>query len=141
MEFVILICSLFSAGLGTVVGYAIGFYNHISKQTSEDNCIQIQTEEILLDAKTNKEIADITSSADDSPKNKIFAELTKKINAAAQRGSTRLYLEDEYAFNKKIRKYLSIEEIRKYFKNSGYEVKFCFSRLGYSDIEYIDWGE
>lgn len=134
---------IFCLILGFVTGYLYRdtFGGRKQKQVGGNNCIQIQTEEILLDAQTNKEIADITSSTDDSPKNQIFSELTKKINAAAQEGRTRLYLEYEYDFNRKIRKYLTIKEIRNYFKDSGYEVKFCFPSLGYSDIEHIDWGK
>ena len=59
---------IFCLILGFVAGYLYRdtFGGH--KQVDGDNCIQIQTEEILLDADCNKEISDITSSHDDSPK-------------------------------------------------------------------------
>lgn len=128
--------------LGLSVGYICGVLSeHKQKQIGEDNSVQIQlqTDEILLDADTNREISEITSSADDSPKNKILRDITKMINDAAQDGQKNLYLEDEYDFNKRIRKYLTISDVKNFFESDKYEVKFMFPTLGYSDIDYISW--
>ena len=92
-----------------VLGFATGylyrdtFGGRKQKQISGDNSvqIQIQTDEILLDADTNKEISDITASHDTSPKNILLNELTKMINEAAQNGQTHIDFSDDYSLNKK----------------------------------------
>jgi hypothetical protein len=130
--------------IGFVSSFAIGYFCGISskqkhKQVGGNNCIQIQTDEILLDADVNREISEITSSANDSPKNKILRDITKMINDAAQDGQKNLYLEDKYDFNKRIRKYLTISDVKNFFESDKYKVKFMFPTLGYSDIAYISW--
>ena len=126
-----------------VLGFAIGYlYRDIfggRKQVGGDNCIQIQTEEILLDADSNKEISDITSSHDGSHKNKLLNKLTKMINDAAQNGQTHLNLFGEYDLNKKINKYLTKKEIKEYFGSRGYHVEFKYHCLNDSDIDRISW--
>lgn len=136
---------IFVLGLiGFVSSFAIGYFcgifsKHKHKQVGGNNCIQIQTDEILLDADTNREISDITSSADDSPKNKILSDIIKMINKAAQNGQKHLYLEYEYDLNDRIRKYLTISEVKNFFESNKYKVKFKYPTLGYSDIEWISW--
>ena len=136
---------IFVFGLvGFVSSFAIGYFcgissKHRHKQVGGNNCIQIQTNEILIDADTNREISEITSSADDSPKNKILSDITKMINNAAQNGQKHLYLEFEYDLNDRIRKYLTIRDVKNFFEYNKYKVKFKYPSLGYSDIEYISW--
>ena len=130
--------------IGFVSSFAIGYFCGISskqkhKQVGGNNCIQIQTDEILLDADVNRKISEITSSANDSPKNKILRDITKMINDAAQDGQKNLYLEYEYDFNKRIRKYLTISDVKNFFESDKYKVKFKYPSLGYSDIERISW--
>lgn len=128
-----------------VLGFATGylyrdtFGGRKQKQVGRDNCIQIQTEEILLDADTNKEISDITSSHDTSPKNKLLNELTAMINEAAQNGQSYLNFDRKYQLNKEIETYLTKKEIKNYFGSRGYRVKFMYETLEYSDIERISW--
>lgn len=130
---------IFCLALGFVAGY---FYRDTfggHKQVGGDNCIQIQTQEILLDADCNKEISDITSSHDDSHKNKLLNKLTKMVNEAAQNGQTHIEFSDKYDFNKKIRKYLTKKELKEYFGSRGYYVTFKYCLLEDSDIDRISW--
>lgn len=130
---------IFCLILGFVAGYLYRdtFGGH--KQVGGDNCIQIQTEEILLDADCNKEISDITSSHDDSPKNRLLNQLTKMVNEAAQNGQTYLSLYSKYNLNKKINKYLTKRELKEYFGSRGYCVEFKYFCLDDSDIDRISW--
>lgn len=130
---------IFCLVLGFVAGY---FYRDIfggHKQVGGDNCIQIQTEEILLDANCNKEISDITSSHDDSHKNKLLNKLTKMVNEAAQNGQTHIDFFEMYALNEKINKYLTKKELREYFGSRGYHITFKYHCLDDSDIDRISW--
>ena len=126
-----------------VLGFAAGYLYRDTfggrKQVGGDNCIQIQTEEILLDAECNKEISDITSSHDDSHKNRLLNDLTKRINESAQNGQTHIDLSDNYDLNKKINEYLTKKEIEEYFGSRGYQVTFVYCYLNNSDISRINW--
>ena len=130
---------IFCLVLGFVAGYLCRSISSGRKQVGGDNCIQIQTEEILLDADCNKEISDITSSHDDSPKNRLLNDLTKMINKAAQNGQTHIDFSDKYDLNKKINKYLTKAEIKEYFGSRGYHVMFVYCCLDNSDISRISW--
>lgn len=125
--------------LGFVAGYLYRDAFGGRKQVGGDNCIQIQTEEILLDANCNKEISDITSSHDDSHKNKLLNRLTKMVNDAAQNGQTHIDFCGMYALNEKINKYLTKKELKEYFGSRGYHVTFKYSLLDDSDIDRISW--
>lgn len=130
---------IFCLALGFGAGY---FYRDTfggRKQVGGNNCIQIQTEEILLDADCNKEISDITSSHEDSHKNKLLAELTKMINKAAQNGQTHIEFSDKYALNERINKYLTKKELKEYFGSRGYHITFKYCLLDNSDIDRISW--
>lgn len=139
----IVLLLLFCLTLGFATGYLYRdtFGGRKQKQISGDNSvqIQIQTDEILLDADTNKEISDITSSHDTSPKSILLNELTKMINEAAQNGQCYLNFDRKYELNKKIETYLTKKEIKNYFGSRGYRVKFMYEMLEYSDIERISW--
>lgn len=132
---------IFCLALGFAAGYLYRdtFGGRKQKQVGGDNSIQIQTNEILLDAGTNKEISDITSSNDTSPKNKLFNELTAMVNEAAQNGQCYLSFDRKYELNKQIETYLTKKEIKHYFGSRGYRVKFMYEMLEYSDIERISW--
>lgn len=134
---------IFCLVLGFAAGYLYRgtFGRRKQKQVGGDNSvqIQIQTDEILLDADTNKEISNITSSNDTSPKNRLLNELAIIINEAAQNGQCFLNLNREYGLNKKIETYLTKKEIKEYFGSRGYRVKFMYELLEHSDIEKISW--
>ena len=129
--------------IGVFVGYIIGVHGKylIRKQKGGNNCVQIQTDEVLIDADYNREIAKMASNNLDSKKAKLLAELTRRINRAASDERTRLYVRDDYDLNQQIRKYLTINEIKEYFNKGKYKVEFRFVSCGYSDIEYIDWSD
>lgn len=135
----IILFSLFCLALGFFTGYLYRDTFGGRKQVGGNNCIQIQTEEILLDANCNKEISNIAASHEESPKNKLLNELTKMVNKAAQNGQTHINLEFNYELNKKIRTYLTMKEIRNYFNSRGYTVKFKYESLENSDIARISW--
>lgn len=126
-----------------VLGFATGYLYRDTfgghKQVGGDNCIQIQTQEILLDADCNKEISDITSSHEDSHKNKLLNELTVMINKAAQNGQTHIDFYERYALNEKIKKYLTKKELKEYFGSHGYHITFKYCLLDDSDINRISW--
>ena len=86
-------------------------------------------------------ISETVSNSYGSEKSKLLDELTKLVNDAAMDGKTRLYLNgmDSYHIKlaKRVREYLTKEDIRHYF--SKYRVEFRFHALDYSDIDYIDW--
>ena len=127
--------------VGVFVGYFIGVRGKYLTRTQKggNNCVQIQTDEVLIDADYNREIAKIASNNLDSKKAKLLAELARRINRAASDERTRLYVRDDYDLNQQIRKYLTIKEIKEYFNKGKYKVAFRFELCGYSDIEYIDW--
>lgn len=134
---------IFCLVLGFVAGYLYRgiFGGRKLKQVGGDDSvqIQIQTDEILLDANCNKEISDITSSHDGSHKNKLLNKLIKMVNDAAQNGQTHLNLYSEYDLNKKINAYLTKKELKEYFSSRGYRIEFKYRCLEDSDIDRISW--
>lgn len=130
---------IFCLVLGFVAGYLYRDIFGGRKQVGGNNCIQIQTEEILLDADSNKEISDITSSHNGSNKNKLLNKLTKMVNDAAQDGQSHLNLSREYDLNKKINKYLTKKELKNYFSSRGYRIEFKYQCLDNSEIDRISW--
>lgn len=124
--------------LGLCVGYICGVLDE-RKHPDEDNDTQIQADEMLLDADTNREISEITASSDNSPKNKILRRISKMINNAAQNGQKSLDLEYEYDVNEWVRKYLTVSDVKDFFESNKYKVVFKYRCLGYSDIERISW--
>lgn len=128
---------IFCLALGFGAGYAYRSVFGGRKQVGGNSCIQ--TEEILLDADSNKEISDITSSHDSSPKNKLLNKLTKMVNDAAQDGQTHVDFYSNYDLNEKIRKYLTKKELREYFNSRGYRITFKYFTLEDSDIDRISW--
>lgn len=130
---------IFCLILSFVTGYLYGdtFGGH--KQVGGDNCVQIQTEEILLNANHNKEISNKVSSNIDSHKNKLLNKLNKKINKAALNGQTHIDLFTKYNLNKKIDKYFTREELEEYFGSRGYHITFKYNLFDDASINRISW--
>lgn len=129
------------AALCLVGGFIIGFGTGISlkeREEKENSACSPNYNEDFIDAKTNKEIAQVVSSCDQSEKGRILAQLTGMINEAAQQGKQRLYIED-YSLNSRIKKYLSKKDIESYFSAGGYKIKFSYKYLECAEIEFISW--
>lgn len=122
--------------IGCAVGLIIARSKISQKQISGYNSVQVQ--EILIDASASREVAELCASDNSSEKNKIFNEITKRINQAALKGAKRLYLENDYSLNERIRKYLTKTEIIEYFKPYKYTVHFIFL-FENADIDFISW--
>lgn len=129
--------------VGAVIGFITGYF--CSKTKKSYNQIQIggttQTQEILLDAKSNREISEIVNDSDYSNKSELINKINKMINTAAQSGEIRLRLEHEYDLNDKIRRYLTKEDIIENFINNGYIVKTFDWYDGSYSIDSISWEE
>lgn len=133
----VFIGTLIGAAFGIPLGYRIGAQTKQQFQKAKDNSIQIQTSEILLDAKSNKEISDIAVYCDTSPKKIALNELVKMINEAAQNGQSFINIEND--INSKIEKYFTKKEIKDYFSSHGYKIQFMYDILDCSRIEKISW--
>lgn len=129
------------AALCLVGGFIIGFGTGISLKEREEekafanspNC-----DEVLIDAKTNREIAQAISSRDQSEKGRLLAQLTEMINKAAQQGKQRLYIED-HNLNIRIKRCLSKKDISSYFSAGGYRVEFVYKHIEDPEINFISW--
>ena len=124
------------------VGLAFGAFIHSvvvkkyeQNQTAGDNAIQTQT--ILLDANTNREISSIVQNTDGSKAQETLNELSELINNAAQNGQTVLYIGDK--MNKKIKEYLTKTIIKNFLEPNGYTVDFWYSVLENPEIYSIKW--
>jgi hypothetical protein len=134
----ILISTASSFAVGMVVGKVIGKRskkNTSQIQVAKDNAIQTQT--ILLDADSNRDIAEIVRDSPDSKTAKTLEELTRVINSAAENGRTFVYI--DYDLNQKIRDNLTIKEVSDFLKSRKYKFTFEYELLEYSDIEKIWW--
>lgn len=132
----VLVAALFLVG-----GFIIGFGSGISlKEREEKNAIvnSPNCDEVLIDAKTNREIAQAISSRDQSEKGRLLAQLTEMINKAAQQGKQRLYIED-HNLNIRIKRCLSKKDIDSYFSAGGYRVEFVYKHIEESEINFISW--
>lgn len=129
------------AALCLVGGFIIGFGTGISlKEREEKNAIanSPNCDEVLIDAKTNREIAQAISSRDQSEKGRLLAQLTEMINKAAQQGKQRLYIED-HNLNIRIKRCLSKKDISSYFSAGGYRVEFTYKHIEDPEINFISW--
>ena len=106
--------------------------NHMEKKPKNE------PEEILFDAKTNRELAQIYSNLKESPKQKVLNKISQKINRAALKGFTYL---DMYSdpLNNSYANLLTREEIRAYLEPLGYEVIFQYEHIRDSSISEIRW--
>ena len=133
---------IFVAAICLAGGFIIGFGSGISlKEREKKNAIanSPSCDEVLIDAKTNREIAQTVSSCDQSEKGRILAQLTEMINIAAQQGKQRLYIGCDYGLNDRIKRYLTKKDIDSYFSAGGYEVVYVYKYLEIAEISYISW--
>lgn len=129
----------FVAAICLIGGFIIGFGSGISIKDREKKNESIHyCDEVLIDAKANKEIAQTFSSYDQSEKGKILAQLTKMVNEAAQQGQQRLYIQD-HELNDRIERHLSKRDVESYFFVGGYRVEFMYKFLDSSRISFISW--
>lgn len=136
----ILISTASSFAVGVIIGKAVGKRSKKSQsqiQLAKDNAIQTQT--ILLDADSNRDIAEIVRNSSDSKTAQTLEELTRVINSAAENGQTFVYIVDDFDLNNKIRDNLTREEVSNFLKNHKYKFTFMYDSLEYSDIEKIWW--
>lgn len=129
------------AAICLVVGLFIGFGSGVTLiEREEKNAIanSPNCDEVLIDAKTNREIAQAISSRDQSEKGRLLAQLTEMINKAAQQGKQRLYIED-HNLNVRIKRCLSKKDISSYFSAGGYRVEFMYKHLEDPEINFISW--
>lgn len=134
----ILISTASSFAVGMVVGKAVGKRskkNSRQIQIAKDNAVQTQT--ILLDADSNRDIAEIVRDSPDSKTVQTLEELTRVINSAAENGQTFVYI--DYDLNDKIRDNLTMKEVSNFLKGGRYNFTFKYDMLGHSDIEKIWW--
>lgn len=95
---------------------------------------------ILLDAKDNREIASLVFNTGLTEKQETLEELVKIINNAAMNGRTFLLLHDEFIdLDNKIGKYFTKQELLDFFKNTNYVIDFRWDLLDYSNIRKISW--
>lgn len=130
------------AALCFVGGFIIGFGTGISLKEREEEKASASSSDcndVFIDAKTNREIAQAVSSCDQSERGKILAQLTEMINIAAQQGKQRLYIGCDYSLNDRIKRYLSKKDIESYFSAGGYTVVFLYKHLECAEISYISW--
>lgn len=130
------------AALCLVGGFTIGFGTGISLKEREEKNASAHSpncDEVLIDAKINREIAQAVSSCDQSEKGRALAQLTEMINIAAQQGKQRLYIGCDYDLNNRIKRYLTKKDIDSYFSAGGYEVVYVYKYLENTEISYISW--
>ena len=119
------------------VGYAIGVFRTNKKNTRQSISIG---NNLLIDARDNREIASIVQNSGTTEKTKILEELTKIVNKAALDGRTFVCIEGEYDdLNDRISKYLTKEDILDLFDKSHYDVDFRWFCLDNADIRKISW--
>jgi hypothetical protein len=136
----ILISTASSFAVGVLIEKAVGKRSKKNKsqiQIAKDNAIQTQT--ILLDADSNRDIAEIVRDSPDSKTAQTLEELTRVINLAAENGQTFVYIVDDFDLNNKIRDNLTRKEVSNFLKNRKYKFTFMYDSLEYSDIEKIWW--
>ena len=134
----ILISITSSFAVGVIIGKAVGKRSKKSQsqiRLAKDNAIQTQT--ILLDADSNRDIAEIVRHSSDSKTAQTLEELTRVINSAAENGQTFVYI--DYDLNDKIRDNLTMEEVSNFLKEHKYKFTFMYDLLECSDIEKIWW--
>ena len=129
------------AVISCIVGYSIGRLSCKLKYKNENSQKAILVgDNILLDAKDNREIASLVCDTGSTEKQKTLEELVKIINNAAMNGRTFLLLHDEFIdLDKKIGKYFTKQELLDFFKNTNYVIDFRWGLLDYSNIRKISW--
>lgn len=127
--------------ISCIVGYSIGRLSCKLKYKNENSQKAILVgDNILLDAKDNREIASLVFNTGLTEKQETLEELVKTINNAAMNGRTFLLLHDEFIdLDKKIAKYFTKQELLDFFKNTNYVIDFRWDLLDYSNIRKISW--
>ena len=119
------------------VGYAVGVFRTNKKNTRQ--AISIGNN-LLIDAKDNREIASIVHDSGTTEKTKILEELTEIVNKAALDGRTFVCIDREYGgLNRRISRYLTKKDILVLFDKSHYTVDFRWFFLDDADIRKISW--
>ena len=119
------------------VGYAVGVFRTNKKNTIQSISVG---NNLLIDARDNREIASIVHDSGTTEKTKILEELVEIINSAAMNGRTFLLLHDEFNdLDKKIERYFTKQELLDFFKNTNYVIDFRWDTLDYSNIRKISW--
>lgn len=127
--------------ISCIVGYYIG---RLSCKLKYKNKKPQQTilvgDNILLNAKDNREIASLVCDTGSTEKQETLEQLVKIINNAAISGRTFLLLQDEFSdLDKKIEKYFTKQELLDFFKDTNYVIDFRWNSLDYSNIRKISW--
>lgn len=140
--------------IGTVLGiiatlaftFYIGYLVGSNKKYKEKNSNSIEyysddLKSIPIDADTNRQISNIAYSGMDPKVVETLKELTKMVNNYAQNGRKFINVSEEcnYAFNSKIRKYLTKKDIIEWFKPYNYKIVFLYDLLDDPDIKTISW--
>lgn len=89
----------------------------------------------ILDAKTNRDIAEINKFGGKIPWQ--FRYLLKKINKAAKKGKTSIH--PKWYVNIFIMYSFSKKDIREFFETLGYKVKLIYDYVNDQSIEEISW--
>lgn len=125
------------AVLSCIVGYTVGVFRANKKNTRQSISIG---NNLLIDARDNREIASIVHDSGTTEKTKILEELTEIVNNAALDGRTFVCIETEYGeLNRHISKYLTKNDILELFDKSHYTVDFRWFFLDDADIRRISW--
>lgn len=119
------------------VGYASGVFRTNKKNTRQSTLIG---NNILIDARDNREIASIVQGSGTTEKTKILEELAEIVNKAALDGRTFVCIEREYEnLNRRISKYLTKGDVLNLFDKAHYTVNFRWFYLDDADIRRISW--
>ena len=125
------------AVLSCIVGYTVCVFRTNKKNNKQSILIG---NNLLIDARDNREIASIVHDSGTTEKTKILEELTEIVNKAALDGRTFVCIETEYEkLNDRISKYLTKKDILDIFDKSHYTVNFRWFYLDDADIWKISW--
>ncbi len=125
------------AVLSCFVGYTVGVFRTNKKNTRHSTSIG---NNLLIDARDNREIASIVHDSGTTEKTKILEELVEIVNKAALDGRTFVCIETEYdELNGRISRYLTKNDVLDLFDKSHYTVDFRWFFLDDADIRKISW--
>ena len=125
------------AVLSCIVGYTVGVFRTNKNNTRQSISIG---NNLLIDARDNREIASIIHDSGITEKTKILEELVEIVNKAALDGRTFVCIETEYkSLNNRISRYLTKKDVLDLFDKSHYTVDFRWYFLDDADISRISW--
>lgn len=128
-----ILISIISCSVGYTAGVFITNKNNIRKSTLIGN-------NLLIDARDNRDIASIVQDSGTTEKTKILEELAEIVNKAALDGRTFVCIDSEYeGLNKRISKYLTKDDVLNLFDKAHYNVHFRWFYLDNADIWKISW--